>query len=251
MSFTEITIDGSFASLINELDTYLVANAKWTLHDSAAATNEKVYKQENTTTTSEFYLLVKNNFSGFVGFQLYEDWDEVGHTGSGNNTTLGYLTISGTTAIALAVHDDYLMIVNKTDGQAVYFGQMDREDTTKNTPVAIVKTSSSGTTPNPLGGPSTGGTFEALFDENGVMNSVELFGLVIKNVAGAGKVMRTIVKNASTNFLLGTLYNTGCDSIDSTSGHFVNGDIWNDTGVDWLLVGNTGDTYGCCAVKKE
>ena len=261
-TFTESTMSTAAGGLITVLDTYLVANDKWSIHDAAAGTNHKVYKQEDATNNSVFYLSVDDNYSGYAIVNLWEGWNDTTHVGTGNDaaSALAYTTLywKKSASFALSVNDLFMVYVDKT-GYSYYVGQIEREDATKNMPLINGQFSSSGASlENPSAklniASSNGAGAGVLFDENGTANPIDYSPTLLRtSISGTGKkIERSGIYNTSTDLYMGTLYNVGSDNGAGVTGHGVNGDIFDNAGQDWLVVGNTGGSnYGCSVIKKD
>ena len=255
--FTESTMTQTAGALITVLDTYLVANGKWSIHDAAAGTNHKVYKQEDATNNSIFYLSVDDNYTTYAIVNMWEGWNDTTHVGTGNDvaSVMTYTTLYWRkgTSYGLSVNDLFMIYIDKS-GYANYAGQLEREDSSKNMPVLSGSYTTTGQY-NPSAtwsGLSNGCGTGALFDENGAANIVRYEGAFLRtSISGGRRMSRVSVYNDSTSLSMGVLYNVCSDIAAGVTGQGFNGDIFDDNGQDWLIVGNTGGSnLGCSAIKK-
>ena len=69
--------------LISVLDSCFSGHANWSVYDSAAGTNCKVYRCYVASSEIDFYLYVDNNYSGYAVIEMWDGWDSVTHTGIG------------------------------------------------------------------------------------------------------------------------------------------------------------------------
>jgi len=144
MAWNEGTMSQSAGALLAILDTYLVANSYWSVYDSAAGTNAKVYRNYDAGNNVDYYVKVDDNYANYGGY-------------------------------GIAVSNHRFIFIKLTDGQAYYIGQLKRFDTSKNMPCAIVNTGS-GNTNNPIGyyNSSSSCGWACLFDEARLLSSMEL-----------------------------------------------------------------------------
>lgn len=113
---TTVTMDSNYSGATSTGDTYITSvfgiwtswqNAGWTVHDASAGSYFQVLKQpvDSSLGSGNIYLGVTNSDSRYFWLRLFENWDNVGHTGTreangGRNyspqfyTTTGYLYIS-------------------------------------------------------------------------------------------------------------------------------------------------------------
>jgi len=265
MAWNEGNLTNASGAIISILDTYLVANSYWSVHDASAGTNAKVYRNNKAGENSDFYVYVGDDQTNYTQFVLWEGWDAGTHTGSGNSVT-GYLKKS-TGGWGISVLDLRFIFVNKQDGYAIYIGQTRRFDTTKDMPIMIANADS---TPsyNPLGGSpiQVDIRMRTLRDKEGVVRDVHLFGIddysssaaetwkFNKTTNGKYWILEDPVIDRNSKEMLGFL--EGAMDLTNNSGNPLgigNGDIiTDDNNVEWLVVQQVGSPYLLtCLVRKN
>jgi len=245
---------GSFGSvaagtLISILDVDLILNSCWSIYDSAAGTNCKVYKCQDTPNNCLFYLKVDDNYSGYSIIELWEGWDATGHVGTGASLTLyGTATAMRLTKTVggwgLCVRDHNMIWCDYAGNKGNYIGQPKRKDTSKN----IVLYWGGGNSPasNPLGTQQTSGGTAAvvcafLFDESGSKNPAVPCGAVGANIGfcktslGEIELSETRVVNYTTFLIIGDLDGV-CVMGAATYSGVSNGDTCTIAGVVWQLI---------------
>lgn len=243
MAWSEGTMGAGAGELISILDTYLVANAYWSIYDGSAGTNAKVYRNEDAARASDFYLEVDDNYSGYAIMTLWEGWDAVAHAGTGASVggSTSYTFRKSAGAYGLAVHDLDFSFVNREMGWHGYCGQVKRFDETKNMPLLICYSYNS--TYNPTGGRGYNSNWLLLFDKNGVSRNCEGWGRnysynPTKITNGKYFLLEWPVHETTNDELLGFL--NGCSCRYAQTEGLSNGDeITDGDSVVWLVVHST------------
>jgi len=264
MAWNEGNLTNAAGAIISILDTYLVANSYWSVHDASAGTNAKVYRNNKAGENSDFYVYVGDNQVDYTQFVLWEGWDAGTHTGSGDSIT-GYLKKS-TGGWGMSVLDLRFIFVNKQDGHAIYIGQTRRHDTTKDMPI-IIAGADDIPNYNPLGSTpkSTEVLMRALRDKEGIERDIWLFGIDGDSVSAAytrkynrttnGKfwLLEDPVIETNNYEQLGFLEGACCPCYnrDNKLG-LTNGDIvTDDNNVEWLVVQDSSTYFFTCIVRKN
>lgn len=226
--------DGA-GELITLLDTELVKNANWTIHDAAAGTNAKVYK--NTNAMKDFYLYVDDNQAQDAKIEIYAAWDAGTHTGSGNSITGGYIK----KALDYGIHldDDCFYLVFIGDKKTYFIGAITSRNAAKRLICAIVRNNTYTHYPNvnPVGTAIVNGSMaKCLADENGSANDIAVIGsLQLKDINGAPNFQELVIKNSATGLIMGTISGLTNGSSSTNEAVFANGDITTITGVEWAF----------------
>ena len=84
----EATFTVSIGEVANLIDAWVTNQAGWEIYDEYG-TEKHVYKCTGGNTP--FYLYVDDDTAGYAEVKLWENWDNVSHTGSGNSTTTQYI----------------------------------------------------------------------------------------------------------------------------------------------------------------
>lgn len=155
MAWYEEMLTQTPGSLIDVLDDVLPANPNWSIYDFDSANFWRVYRNLDVTANSEFYVFIDDSQNNYVSIEVWEDWDEVGDSGSGLRIPT---IISGDTAyirkpagiMGISVKDLNIKFANLTLGVGSYVGQLNRCDSTKNMPI-LVAVSNSASAANSLG----------------------------------------------------------------------------------------------------
>jgi len=256
MAWNEGTMSQSAGALLSILDTYLVANDYWSVYDSAAGTNAKVYRNYDASANVDYYVKVDDNYTDYAIVELWEGWDSGGHSGTGNSlATINSYSMyiqkpSG--GYSIAVSDHRFIFIKLTDGQAYYIGQLKRFDTSKNMPIAIVATASNSTY-NPLAYFNSGSAagWACLFDELGNVGSIlyprehNSAHQSLMTIASTVLIFETVAVNDSTEKAMGQIEGV-CRYYNQANG-LANGQTVSLDGYEWLVVDD--GTYGCL-IKK-
>lgn len=121
--------------LITILDAVLVNNSFWSIHDSAAGTNAKVYKCTGDGKT--WYLHVNDNQSAYAILALWEFWDAGTHTGSGTTYGSVYWRHTGGAYFIVLRDNNFIWSTFTTVVHLYYVGQPILFDTSQSSPVLI------------------------------------------------------------------------------------------------------------------
>lgn len=158
MAFYSGTGGTAAGALITILDTELVKNANWTIYDASVGSNNKTYKCG--VSGGEFYLNVADNQANYATVVLWEGWDIGAHAGIGQNSASSGAIYWRKTAGAYYVHLSDERVIYSCFGTSLnmsfWAGNCERFDASKNTPLLIGNSSSTGTGQNSLG---YGGTY--------------------------------------------------------------------------------------------
>lgn len=90
----EATFSVSVGEVIDLLDLWVADQSGWSEYDSYG-TEKKIYKCDGGTVP--FYLYVDDDTAGYAEVKLYENWNNVAHTGSGNSTAAQYIVKNAAT----------------------------------------------------------------------------------------------------------------------------------------------------------
>jgi len=249
MAWNTASMTKTAGDLILFLDTYLVANAHWSIYDANAGTNCKVYRNYFADQHSDFYVKVDDNYTDYAIIELWEGWDNVNHVGTGQSLT----TINGSyqmkifkeaSTFGIAVSDLRFIIVDFKNSAADYIGQLSRFDTTKNMPVYIGRLGIASYNASGYYSTSSSAGWACLFDEAGVSNTLtpltrSASSMYIKANNGVFWVCEWPVFNYATYNLLGVM--EGMAWIYSTNNGLNKNDTILVNGVEWVACG--GNNY--------
>lgn len=261
MAYTSGIAGTAVGALLTILDVDLVANDKWTIHDAAAGVNAKVYRCYDAPANVDFYVYVNDNIGTvYAKFELWEDWDEVGHAGVGASisaATNDFLIRKDAGGYGLCVSDHRFIHIDFVRYVPTYIGQLTRFDTSKNMPMTVCSGDTADTLSNPLGfyNIGTSGQWKCLFDENETARLLQPVGKnpaqgrVIKTISGGYWVPEIAVYNETTLLLMGTLEGVGAHIYVAANG-LVNGDIITIDAVEWVALFGDGSAYGCLVRKS-
>ena len=255
MAWYEGTMTKVNGALLAILDVKLPLNAKWTIYDSAAGTNCKVYRNYDAAANVDYYVKVNDNYTDYAEIELWQGWNAVTHVGVGQSLTL----INGNTmkiykeagGCGLAVSDHRFVWVDFVCYNGTYIGQLSRYDTAKNMPIFLGALNPPGQ--NPLGFYGDGWTvgWWCLFDEGGASREIFPYSKdaysTPKTIAGNYIVFEHPVYNSVTYLLMGAL--TGVAHYSAFAGPTpTNNDIVTLNGVDWVFIGH-GDRWSL--IRKD
>jgi len=262
MAYTSGVAGSAVGDLLAILDVDLVANACWSIHDAAAGVNAKVYKCEDAAANVLFYVYVNDNIGiVYANFEIWEDWDEVGHAGVGMSITAAngfdFLRRKDIGGYGMCVSDHRFIHIDFVRYAPTYIGQLVRFDTSKNMPIVICSGDNTGSLINPIGSYNTGAAlWRCLFDENQVTREINpvgkasATGIFTKTIAGSYWVPEIAVYNGVTTLVMGTLEGVGSHLYLHRNG-LANGDIITIDAVEWVaLFGDGVGNYGCLIRKS-
>ena len=272
MAWNEGIMNQVAGTMLTILDTYLVANDYWSLYDDSAGTLTKVYRNYDASANVDYYVKVDDHYAYYVEIELWEGWDAGSHNGigqrlhqdSGNTNALYIHKPAG--GYGIAVGDHRFIFCDLANYNGYYFGQLSRIDASKNMPIVVCSSYSSGAGKNPLGarnyaaGSSAATSWQCLFDENGTKRTIHPFcdfnltnesesiisKLESKTISGTYLILETPIINHANKLVMG--YLDGVMWKGQTQSGLSNGDIVQYNGVDWIALGN-GDCW--CLVRKS
>lgn len=237
----------------------------WSVYDSAAGTNKKVYRCYDPTSgeNSDFYVLVDDNYVGYWLIQLWEGWDAGAHAGTGDhievssaaNTFRQNRPVGG---FYLAINCHRLIYIETTNWTSQYIGQPRRYSKAYNTP--LICSYSSGTVyvcPMAFISSSAQSACRFLFDEAGNQALIQGDGgqscpdyNLIYGIDGRYHFPNEkVVSGKTTGLAIGTL-----DGVIATGGNSQvrnprAGIVFQMDGEDWLVITGVYSTYYGAAVR--
>ena len=221
--------------MITLLDTELVKNANWTIHDAAAGTNAKVYKNANAL--KDFCVYVDDNQANDAKVEVWESWDAGTHAGGGNSIAGGYIK----KGLAYGIHldDDCFYLVFIDDKKTYFVGAIESRNASQRLVCALIRNCSYQNygNVNPVGVTTSNGSMaKCLADENGAANDIVMIGsLQLKDINGAPNLQEIVVKNSATGLIMGTIPGLTTGSSSTAEAVFANGDITTIAGTEWAF----------------
>jgi hypothetical protein len=254
MAWYEGTMSSTSGALLSVLDSVLPLNQYWSIHDAAAGTNKKVYKNNCQAKNSLFYLEVDNNYSGIAFLRLWENWDNQNHAGVGASTDQMRFNFSAG-GYGIALNDTRLIFGAKSSGTCFYAGQLERIVEALNMPYLVAMLSTTSTIQNNglgifgEGDPSC--KRRLLFGYSGATNrsatvNSESYTVTKPFRTPNGQVLlykQPIIENNEK--VVG--FQDGVITIGSNTSEFANQDIIWEGSIGWLCFKGSG--VGCCLVK--
>jgi len=251
MSWYTGSVNNAVGGLIAVLDLELVKNSHWSIFDSAAGTNCKVYRCYDADDETDFYWYVDDNVSAnYAQTKLYETWDAGTHTGTGGiSIFVSFRHQLGSYYISL--DDTQLIYVERSnhDGNGCFVGRVKIVDPTLPQIIAIIGHQTTSSLYLPVSGLSTECYQLLMRGMTGV--STETFGYM--GQYGSARHSLDINGHAwfnrawihSHNRLTG--YLEGIMPLGATP-TYGDGDIISIGGEDWVAI--VGQTNGYALIKK-